>query len=123
MRGRLKAPYQVRAEIAKGRDAELTEWCKQNKILFVNSKYMIPLAADVVRRHPRLVKPHKSGEEADPFLIALALILRNNIDTPEVVIVTQESARSEIKIPRVAREYGFESIKLLDLIRRERWRF
>lgn len=70
--GRIKAPYQVREEISKGGDVELTEWCRQNKAMFVNDKYMIPLAADVVRRHPRLVKPHKSGEEADPFLIALA---------------------------------------------------
>lgn len=79
---RIISPYQVKTEIARGRDANLMEWCRQNKELFVNDVDLVPRAAAVVRRYPRLVNPNKSRDAADPFLIALAQRLDNRIDKP-----------------------------------------
>jgi len=59
---------------------------------------------------------------ADPWIIALAEIERGH----GTVVVTEENednSSSNPKIPLVCRHYGIEFIRLLDLIRIERWQF
>lgn len=120
---RIKAPTQVKSEIEKGRDSDLLEWCKTNKQMFVDDPQLVPLAAGVVHEHPGLVPPHKSGEAADPFLIALAMFLRGGISNSSVLLVTEENRHSGIKIPRIAQKYDIESIGIVELIIREGWEF
>ncbi len=78
---------------------------------------------DIVRKHSKLLHANKNRDEADPYLIALASSRINiNITGDKWMIVTQESDRPN-KIPSVAKEYGIESIKIIEVFSREGWMF
>ena len=55
--------------------------------------------------------------EADPYIIALALLLANSLNG-KPIILTQEKGKPN-KIPAVAKEYGIESATILKLFERE----
>lgn len=60
--------------------------------------------------------------QADPFLIALAHVQREESPERNVIIVTEESQdRRHYKIPRAADDYELHSINLIDLANNEGW--
>ena len=59
--------------------------------------------------------------EADPYIIALALLLANSL-SGKSIILTQEKNKPN-KIPAVVKEYGIECTTVLELFEREGWIF
>jgi len=118
--GRLRATMEVRHEIER-QDDELLEWVKPYADdLFVEINGETEQAAvEILRTHPKLIDPRSFRSGADPFVIALAL------SGEQCVVVTEENPKSQVnpKIPDVCSSYGIECIRLIDLIRREGWRF
>jgi hypothetical protein len=133
--GRLTAPREVWKEVKK--DDELPAWIRSHKGL---RKMFVPLnagairiAADIVATYPSLVDPDKETPDADPFLIALA-VLKNgeqqDLFAPRKhVVLTSEklSKGGRPKIPDVCKQYGVDCISgstaLTQFFEREGWKF
>ncbi|MFN3976327.1 MAG: DUF4411 family protein [Aquificaceae bacterium] len=125
--GRLIAPVEVKKEIEKG-DDKLTEWIKDKKNMFIKpDKSQTNKVKEILSEFSYLAKPEKEGPNADPWLIALAIVKNNEEKTKifsyEYVIVTEESRRNQRKIPAVAQHYNINCINLMELFRKEGWRF
>lgn len=89
---------------------ELVMWADKHRSAFVpRTGATDARAAGVARDHPSLGGRRSGRDRADPYLIALALSIREGIDGgPAPVIVTEESQVREIRIPHIAREYGID---------------
>ncbi|WP_407283257.1 DUF4411 family protein [Methanolobus sp. WCC1] len=129
---RIAAPDIVLSELER-QDDELTDWAKiHSQILFRDSSDMYLRVIDILSEFPKLIDPNDDHEQADPFLIAMALEITDGpqkslFDCPEVVIVTQEryngKRSKKTKIPQVCTHYNIPCIQLLDLITNEGWEF
>jgi hypothetical protein len=114
---RLVSPIEVFLETKKRSD-ELHAWLKARKAnVFRELDDAVQTeAANVLARFPRLVGEKKLNTSADPFVIALALVLG-------VPVVTEEKFGSDRKphVPDVCAAFGVECKNLLALIRSEKW--
>lgn len=72
---RLISPQEVYNELEKQED-EVFKWVKQRKQIFrrLDDEEQIALTSEIVRRFPKLVDPQKETPDADPFVIALAVL-------------------------------------------------
>ena len=71
---------------------------------------------------PALVNPTKAGREADPFVVAMALLLEEagGMFAPTVVVVSQEKQNpGKVKIPDACKHYGIEHLRARDIVVRE----
>ncbi|MFN3599128.1 MAG: DUF4411 family protein [Aquificaceae bacterium] len=121
--GRLIAPSEVKKEI---RDDELKNWIKNKKNMFIApDRFQTKKLKDILERFPFLAKPDGIGPNADPWLIALALSKKEEISifNQDYVIITEESKSKQKRIPAVANHYGIECINLIELFKKEGWRF
>jgi len=129
---RIGAPDIVLAEL-EHQDDEITSWVRtHNQKLFCDSTDLYHKVKDVLIAFPKLIDPNNDREQADPFLIAMALDLINGPqqklgDRPKVFVVTQEryngNKSKKTKIPQVCSYYNIPCIPLLDMISKEGWEF
>ena len=125
--GRFIAPIEVLKEIKQG-DDELKSWAKKKKGIFINpDENQIREVEIILSEYPFLARPGKTGPNADPWLIALARAKnseeRGKLLQNKYIIVTEESKVKQDRIPRVCLNYNIECINLIELFRREGWRF
>lgn len=123
---RLFAPAEVLHEIERGHD-ELVSWAHENRRMFKKlNQSQLDTVAQILAQFPGLVDPSKETPDADPFVVSLALVTRSerqlSLFPPRVVVVTEESRKKE-GIPKVCESYEVEWIRLVELFRREEWRF
>lgn len=116
--GTLISHEEVLREITRKSD-ELAAWAKERSDYFVpfNAEQELVLI-DILDRFERLVMTGKRKNAADPFLIALA-------STTNTILITQEKSGSQNKpkIPDVCAAFGVMPMPLLDMFRREGFRF
>lgn len=122
---RMVSPRPVLDEIRRGND-ELVVWANDHRNVFVaDTDATDARATRIAHDHPSLGGRKSGHDRADPYLIALAVSIREGVDgggtTP--VIVTEESQRNDIRIPRIARKYGVDSCSTLSMFKREGWAF
>ena len=87
----------------------------------------IKIVKEILKKYPSLIKKGKRFA-ADPWVIALAI---ERIHDPQKtlveikrIVVTEEKIRgNKIKIPYVCKDYTVEAIDILDMFRREGWKF
>lgn len=130
--GRLIAPKEVMEELKKKEDIVL-RWTKKHKTMFcVLDKGQISVAREIVQKFPDLIDPAKQIPDADPFVVALAVTKQRAKPTDdlftshEYVVVTQEKRRkpgAKPRIPDACDAYNITPIALVELFRREGWRF
>lgn len=134
---RLFAPSQVFDEI-KRKDDDISEWCKTNREMFIreNSNYIqlkglklqiniIERAQILVQKYPQLVRPEREREDADPYVIALALELmsgQQTLNKREVFVVANEGEK-EFHIHDVCKREGVKSIRFVDIVYLENWKY
>jgi len=131
--GRLVAPQEVFKELKEGGDDEIYQWAKNHESMF---RDLDPKQAEVVRQivnDPKfkgLVDPDKETPDADPFVIALAVVEQRQVSMfPEQWVVVADESREhpgkKPRIPDVCRDprYQIEPIKTLDMFKREGWQF
>lgn len=130
---RLISAYQVLEEL-KEKDDELLRWARKNKRMFkAEDENQIQVVQEILSRFPGLVDPNKQIPEADPFVIALA-ILKNrerSLFGEQCVVVTQErrtgTGGGRPRIPNVCLAYGIECLHgptaLAEFFEQEGWTF
>ena len=95
--GRLIAPPQVLEELERG-DDELTDWARINRKMFrASTQELVDKTRDVVSRFPDLVDRNKEHEDADPYVVALAVVESEGqmdlLEPSTYVVLTQEHRR------------------------------
>lgn len=117
--GEMVAPIPVLWELERKQDA-LCQWFKDRDSMFVPLEKDLQLKAkEIANRYglTGLIDLKKDrGIEADPFIIALAVL-------GGCTVVSHENARSPFKIPSVCRQYGVTCIRMPQLVREQRWVF
>ena len=119
---------EVMRELA-GKDDELTVWTKRNSKMFKRvTSLQAAKVVEIQRTNPTLIDPEKDAPEADPFLIALALetgAQQTIVPTERrMIIVTEERPKKgKVNIPSVCQTYGIECIPIIEMFRREGWKF
>jgi len=113
---RLIASEFVLEEIKRGNDA-LVKWANEHKSIFKRTnREQIEIVKEIMSTHGSLVKHNSEENQADPFVIALAIEGKRKYEdqmfpTEEFVVITDETYRPErIKIPNVCQHYGIECI-------------
>lgn len=114
---RLVAPTDVLHEITK-KSAELQKWLKQRSQMFreLDDQTQIE-AGNILQAFPRLVAEKKVRTSEDTFVIALARVGGLQIVTDEKPTGKQERPN----IPDVCMALGLTPMRLLDLIKAEKW--
>lgn len=124
---RLIAPIEVLKEIEQV-DDELKRWAKikRKKIFVKPDKKQSEKIKEILAQHPFLAGSGKPGPNADPWLIALAII-KNEEEKEQLfsgkkyIVVTEETKTRRNRIPSVCETYNIECINLLELFKREGW--
>jgi hypothetical protein len=114
----------VLREIERG-DDELVTWTRQHRKLFKKpDQAMIAAIQQTLAEFPILAQPSKETPEADAFVVGLAKAgneaQASSLLPDRYVVVSEERRRA---IPQACLRYGIECISLLELFRREGWRF
>jgi hypothetical protein len=119
--GKVIAPDEVLRELERGSDS-LLKWARRHKAMFRGpDRATETILAEIVNRFPAFL-PERAvdGIWADPHVIALAKEQSATVVTAEKI--APFNAKSP-KIPNVCQAFGIECIGLLELIRREGWRW
>jgi len=126
---RLIAPREVLKELERGKD-DLLKWSKRNKKMFHDlNPEIIKEGAIIIRKFPLIAKADSETPNADPYIIALAIIKNRQLHEQlcfgnKCLVVTEEKFKpNKQNIPGACKYFGVECINLLDFFRREGWKF
>jgi hypothetical protein len=105
----------VYAELAV-QDDEVTAWAGTHSSMFIPLDEDVQIKAKAILKvHKNLIDLRRRKSGADPFVIALAIVIN-------CAVVTEEKPSGgppKIKIPDVCKINSIECITLLDMLRRE----
>ena len=106
----------------------LGEWVKDKTSIFKNiTERQVKIVTEILEKFPGLIDYKKEKDEADPWIIALAKeeIEKRDLfsEEREIILVSEESTRSSIKIPAVCREYGVNHKTLFEFFQDMGWSF
>lgn len=119
--GRLISPEEIRDELKKKSDG-VWSWAKKHReTMFAPlDEDLMSVVSEVLEAYPRLVDRRRNRSGGDPFVVALAKLR-------EATVVSEEDFSGKLdkgpRIPDVCEALKIPCIKILDLIRREKWRF
>ena len=124
---RLISPYEVYQEIEEQED-ELFGWVKHRKNIFTKpGEEDVALVSDILKNFPKLVNPQKLGPVADPFVVALAIVMNRNLAMTgsHCIVVSGETpgGGKKHKIPDVCNAYQLKHFSVVNLISNEGWVF
>lgn len=129
---RLSAPIEVLRELEK-KDDEIADWAKErrNSLFLPYTRDLLDQVKIILEDFPRLINPHLDREQADPFVIAMALDRRDGPQQEldqfqEICVITEEKTvknQQKTKIPEVCRHYGLPCISMVEMIVKEGWKF
>jgi hypothetical protein len=131
--GQLLAPHEVYKELEAGSDDDIFKWAKRHKFIFrdLNSE-QFELAQKIINdpKYRDSFDLDKETPEADPFVIALALVEQRTISlfSAQIVVVSDENRATigkKPKIPNICADpnYQVECIHVLDMFDREGCQF
>lgn len=94
----------------------ITEWLIPKKRYFERETAEQAFhVAKIISKFPKLIDPEREKEQADPWVVAQAIILNKQttlLENVEYVVVTQENPNSTKKIPAACRHYKVRAIAL-----------
>lgn len=112
------SPKQVLSELEQ-KDDELLKWAKKHMEMFKASDVEPQKhVSNILAKFPDLIDPNKSTEDADPFVIALAMSKGWKVITSET-----SSKGGRPKIPDVCDSFGVGWLSLLEFFREKNWKF
>ena len=121
-KGRLKMSQVVFEEAMA--DSGIKLWCNQNNL---QQYFQVPVdefiqekVSEILTIFPKLLDDRRDKSGADPWCIAFAQVTDNSI------VVTEENPTDSVnrpKIPDVCNHFNVKCIKVVDLIKREKWIF
>lgn len=116
--GRLIAPDEVFKELLKQED-ELSAWARQHQKMFIKpNQYHSAKVTEIGIKFPALYTQPSVSNEADPWVIALALDRGGPVVTHE-----GDGSEKNPKIPFICKHYKIKKIGFLDIIFSEGWIF
>jgi hypothetical protein len=129
-KGLLISPVEVFKEIVL-RDDSLGKWAKKNKNIFRElDESQIEIVKGILTKYPNLAKSDNEVAAADAFLIALAVTCNESSQKTltgavrKNLIVTEERIRgNRVRIPFVCKDYNIACINVIELFRKEGWKF
>lgn len=106
----------------------LGEWIKDKASIFKKiTPRQIEIVTEILEKFPGLIDYKKEKDEADPWIIALAKEEMEKKDLfsaeREIILASEESTRSSIKIPAVCREFGVNHMTLFEFFQNMGWSF
>ena len=100
-------------ELGRGDDI-LIDWIKKRKSAFLPSDEQVQLKVrEILKRFPDLLTGSKKANTADPFVIALALILNCILVSDE----TRAGKENPAKIPNVCDAFKVSVMKFVEFLR------
>jgi len=120
---RFVAPALVHEELDKVGTDELSKWAMEHPGIWVKNAEILGEAVAIQGRFPGLLDPKAEYEEADAYVIALAIKRNGIVVTSETPAAEKRKPKREFYIPDVCREIGVPCINLLGLMHREKWQF
>jgi len=117
---------------------EITTNSKQQDLLSKKikpiKKYFLPmnfeqakLVAKIINDFPNLIDATNEKEQADPWIIALAILEQNQLNlfnpNKKVFIISEESTSKQNRIPAVSRNFGLNHLNLTEFYRLNNWSF
>ncbi len=124
---RIIAPKLVFEEIKRfAREDYLKTWASNHKKIFIDPTSMhILKVKEILAQFPKLIDASNEYEQADPYVIALALCEnpQSRLFENVRIVVTEESFTRENKIPFVCAKLRVQCINTLTLFRQEGWKF
>jgi hypothetical protein len=126
--GRLISTIRVFHEV---KSDDIRRWVIKHKKMFIReNKKQLETVKTILASHPTLVDVRKETEDADPFLVALALTLKRMgpqtlFEKKDWAVITQEkpSRGAKDKIPDVCKHYGIECKSVVEFFQTEKWKF
>lgn len=105
----------------------LGKWVRTKQMYFSKTtEKQIELVSQIVKIFPDIIDYDKEKEEADPWVIALAIEKMEGITLFEknhVTVVTQEKVSSPKKIPAVCKHFKVPHMNLEDFFNDKGWKF
>ncbi len=119
------SPHEVYDEL-KQKDDEVFNWVNKRKQIFrVLDEEQVAVAQEIMTKFPGLIDEQKEIPDADPFVIALAIVENKNLALmgEKCMVVTGEKpgSRNKPKIPDVCISYGIEYLNITTLVVHEGW--
>lgn len=103
-------------EELKSQDDDVFEWARRFSEIFLPLDEAIQLKVrEILKTHKNLLDLKKKTSEADPFVVACAIL-------HDCTVVTEEKpsgGSNKAKIPDVCKAYGVECVPLIEMFRRE----
>ncbi len=94
----------------------ITKWIADKKSSFLKkTDSQIIDMSKIVKQFPDLIDPEAEHEQADPWIVALAMEKckeRNLFEEYDCIVVSQESQKSSKKIPAVCKFFGVKHLSL-----------
>ncbi|MES2315318.1 MAG: DUF4411 family protein [Patescibacteria group bacterium] len=94
----------------------ITKWIADKKDSFLKkTDFQIQKVSQIVKKFPKLIDIAQEHEQADPWVIALALEKceeKTLFEECECVVVSHENPKSSIKIPAVCKDFGIRHLSL-----------
>jgi hypothetical protein len=116
---RLISPDEVKRELQKKSDGVVV-WAKEMSGLFAPlDEALQGEVASILAAFPRLVDSRRGRSGADPFVIALARVRKATVVTEEALTGKATGPR----IPDVCEALKVPYVRILGLIRQEKWTF
>jgi Domain of unknown function (DUF4411) len=104
-------------------DDDVYQWARRPR-MFVPLDADIQLAVNNILSHPehcKLVKRHATRTDADPFVIATALVKDCAVISSEILMMSPSPHKT--KIPNVCRDLGIRHLTFLEFIREQGWKY
>ena len=129
-KGFMISPKEVLKELS-AKDDDLKKWAQKQKRLFRElDAHQITIVKEILKKYPALAKSDSEIPAADPFVIALAIVLtkdpQKTLD-PSIkkrIVVSEERLHgSRVKIPFVCKQYNIDCITMIEMCRSEGWKF
>ncbi len=104
---------------SQGEKDELAKW------IFGFKKYFLPKSQEqmdhlheILREFPKLIDPESEKDQADPYLIAMLKIKKEEglFGSNSDVLVSSESERSGIKLPAACKRYKIRHMSTLSFL-------
>jgi len=101
---------------AKNNNDFLTKWfADKSQYFYGKTDFQVQQMSQIIAKFPGLIDSNSEREQADPWLIALAMEVSNNINlfgTNICIVVSQENQNSPQKIPAACKEFKVGHLSL-----------
>jgi hypothetical protein len=106
----------------------LAKWLLPKRTNFIDtSDFQIQQLPDILKNFPKLIDPNQEKEQADPWLIAMLIELKNNLEMfssdTKYILVSNENKNSTIKLPAACKYYGIDCINMFEFFQENDWKF